>query len=206
VNGRILLACLLLCTPAAAQDSEQPGAADTAAARSTVESLHDVLSSCMREGDALGFQGRYDRILANLDEAFDLPFMARMSLGSYWKDLSEQEHANFTGLSRRLSATRYANNFKDSGDERFETRSAEPAARGTLLVKTELVRPADDNVRFDYRLRKDGERWRIIDVQLDARVSEIALRRAQYRSVIKREGFPELMNSLEEKIEELSAE
>jgi len=203
---RLLLALLLLCLPASAEDAPEPEAAALASARATVESLHGVLSQSMQQGESLGFQGRYDRILTNLGETFDLPFMARMSLGSYWQELSEAEQEHFVDLSRRLSATRYADNFKEHGGEHFETHSAEPAARGTLLVKTELLRPGADNVRFDYRLRKQSEGWRIIDVQLDARVSEIALRRAQYRSVVKREGLPELMNSLEEKIVELSGQ
>lgn len=213
-----LLVLILLCGPAASQASEHaavqspagavastaPEGAD--AARIAVESLHDVLLGCMKEADALGFQGRYDRILANLDETFDLPFMARVSIGAVWKELAEPQREDFIDLSRRLSASDYAGNFDGYGGESFETSAVEPAARGTLLVRTKLVRPDDDDVKFDYRLRMVGEDWRIIDVQLDGKISEMTLRRADYRSVIKRKGYPQLVEALEEKVEKLFKE
>ena len=129
-----------------------------------------------------------------------------VALGSTWKELAEQERTEFVDLSRRYSASKYAYNFNGYGGERFETRSYAPAARGTLVVKTTLVQPKDDDVQFDYRLRNAGGHWRIIDIQLDAKISELAYRRAQYRSLIRREGFPHLVESLEEKIDELSRE
>ena len=215
---RRLLLLLLLFGPAAtdaagqgavvaAKSAAAPASEDAgAAARAVVESLHGVLLGCMKQADELGFQGRYDRIAAELDEAFDLPFMARLAVGSTWKELAEQERTEFVDLSRRYSASRYADNFDGYGGERFKTLSHEPAARGTMVVKTTLVQPKDDDVQFDYRLRNAGGHWRIIDIQLDGKISELTFRRAQYRSVIRREGFPRLVESLEEKIDELSQE
>jgi phospholipid transport system substrate-binding protein len=185
-----------------APPSEDAGAA----ARAVVESLHGVLLGCMKQADEFGFQGRYDRIAAELDEAFDLTFMARVAVGSAWKELAEQERTEFVDLSRRYSASKYAYNFNGYGGERFETLFHEPAARGTMVVKTTLVQPKDDDVQFDYRLRNVGGHWRIIDIQLDGKISELAYRRAQYRSLIRREGFPHLVEALEEKIDEFSRE
>jgi phospholipid transport system substrate-binding protein len=178
----------------------------TAAARAVVESFHEVLLRCMKEADALGFQGRYDRIAASLDESFDLPFMARTLVGAAWKELSQQQHADFIDLSRRLSASRYADNFDSYGGQRFETHSEEPAARGTIVVKTELIQPKDRNVLFDYRLRRVEGRWRIIDIYLDGMISELVLWRSQYRSLIENEGFASLVEALEKRVDELSRE
>ena len=179
---------------------------DAAAARRVVESFHEVLLGSMQNADELGFRGRYDRIFASLGEAFDLPFMARTALGSTWKQLGDEELTDFIALSRRYSATRYADNFDSYDEQRFETKAEKPAARGTILVMTKLVQPKGENVRFDYRLRKTQEQWRIIDIQLGGMISELVIRRDQYRSVIKREGFPGLVEVIESKIEEISSE
>jgi phospholipid transport system substrate-binding protein len=205
-----LVSTLALLLPSAPVGAQEPApsatAREAAGPREVVESLHDVLLGCMKEADTLRFQGRYDRILAELDRGFDLPFMAGISIGATWKELSPRERADFVELSRRLSASNYAHNFDGYGGQRFETLSDEPAARGTIVVKTELVQPEGDDVRFDYRLRKLGDTWRVIDVQLDGKISEITLRRADYRSRIERAGFAQLVRDLEEKIEELSKE
>jgi len=211
----ILSALVLLCWPTASQGADQsltpteeatagPAAQDgTAAARAVVESFHEVLLGCMQEADTLGFQCRYDRIATSLDETFDLPFMARTLVGATWKELTRQQQADFVDLSRRLSASRYADNFDSHGGQRFETHSEEPAARGTIVVKTEFIQPKDRNVQFDYRLRKVEGRWRIIDIYLDGMISELVLWRGQYRSLIENEGFAKLVEALENRIDEL---
>ncbi len=206
----ILLALLLpLLFGEPARGTEQhavPDEGPPASARAVVESLHEVLLLCMKEGRRLGFQGRLERIANRLDETFDLAFMARLSIGSAWNDLALEERIDFIELSRRLSASNYAKNFKDHDGQRFETHSDAPAGRGTILVSTELIQPNDENVQFDYRLRQTKGGWRIIDVQLDGKVSEITLRRADYRSVIQQKGHAHLVRSLEERIEELAKE
>ena len=191
----LFLAGLALAGPARAQGPE----------RAVVESLHDALLTCMKNADALGFRGRFEHIAANLDQTFDLPFMARLALGAAWKDLTPVQRADFVALSRRFSAASYAHNFDSYGGERFETLGAESAARGTVIVQTELVQPKEKPVRFDYRLRKSGDGWRIIDVHLDGMISELTIRRSEYRSLIQRKGFPGLVETLEEKIRDYSS-
>ena len=214
----IVAALVLLSWPATSQGADQdvtpkgeapaaPAARDdTAAARAVVESFHDVLLGSMKEADEIGFQGRYGRIAASLDETFDLPFMARTLVGATWKQLSQQQQANFVDLSRRLSASRYADNFDSYGGQRFETHSEEPAARGTIVVKTEFIQPKDKNVQFDYRLREVEDQWRIIDIYLDGVISELVLWRSQYRSLIENEGFAKLVETLEKRVDELQRE
>lgn len=189
-----------------ARASDPADAASSSSPRAVVGSLHAVLLDCMKGACGPDFEARYQRILAQLDQSFDLPFMARVSVGSTWNGLTAEERAAFVSLSRRLSAANYAANFDGYDGQRFETHGEEPAARGTILVKTELVQPNDDNVRFDYRLRQVNAEWRIIDVTLDGKISQITLRRSEYGSVIKREGFPKLVEALEKQIAKLAEE
>ena len=122
--------------------------------RAVVQSLHGVLLDCMKGACGPDIKGRYQRIVAELDEAFDLAFMARISIGKAWSTLSSEEQSTYYELSRRLSAFSYADNFSSYGGEHFATLGEEPAARDTILVKTEFVQPRDEKVRFDYRLRQ----------------------------------------------------
>jgi len=68
------------------------------------------------------------------------------------------------------------------------------------------VQASDDNVTFDYRLRKLGDRWLVIDIQIDGKVSEITMRRADYRSVIERKGYDQLVIDVTGKIEGFARE
>ena len=159
----------------------------------------------MKEAEALGFQGREDYLKPIVAKAYDTEFMARKSVGRHWSKLSEAEQQEFVDRFGGLTVATYAGRFNGWSGEAFETLGQEDGVHDTVLVKTKLVRPDDEDVSLDYRLRKADAGWRIIDIYLDGTVSELALRRSEYSSLIKREGFQALLVALNEKIETLSA-
>ena len=67
------------------------------------------------------------------------------------------------------------------------------------------TRPAATNASLT-PAPENPDGWKIIDVYMDGTVSELSLRRAEFSSVAKREGFNSLIQTLEAKIEKLAAE
>jgi phospholipid transport system substrate-binding protein len=49
-------------------------------------------------------------------------------------------------------------------------------------------------------LKKKGDNWRIINIIANG-VSDLALKRSEYTSVLKREGFDDLIAKINEKID-----
>jgi len=70
-------------------------------------------------------------------------------------------------------------------------------------VLTKIVVPDGEEVQLNYRLVERDGTWKIIDVYLNGTVSELALRRSEYSSALKREGFDQLLDSIETKIADL---
>ena len=55
-------------------------------------------------------------------------------------------------------------------------------------------------VVLNYLVRADDKnQLRIVDVYLDAAISELATRRSEFGAIIKRDGFPALITSIIEK-------
>ena len=72
---------------------------------------------------------------------------------------------------------------------------------------TRLVVPGDDDVILNYRLRKNSAgQWRIIDIYLKGTVSELALRRSDFSSILKNKGFGALVVAMNKKVAELRRE
>ena len=198
VRTATFVALCALATSGLAEAAEPPA--------KVVETLHAALIECMKRADELGFDGRYQLMAEVVDDTFDSTIMAKIAIGSAWNELDAKQRASWVALTRRYSASNYADKFDGYSDQHFTTLSEEPSGRGTVIVKTELVQPTDKDVKLDYRLREAKAGWRIIDVQLAGRVSELALRRADYRSVIGAEkdpvrGFEILVAKLGEKID-----
>jgi phospholipid transport system substrate-binding protein len=164
----------------------------------TVEHLNTTLLSVMKEAQELGFEGRYQRLFPVISEAFNFPFVARYILGSYWDKLSEEQRQQFIEAFRALSVTDYARHFDGYSGERFSIEEEVPF-RGDMRVRSKLVDPAGSSVIFDYFLRETDGQWRIVNVIVDG-VSDVAVKRAEYRQLIKSKGFDGLLNKLQEQI------
>ncbi|MBX3023874.1 ABC transporter substrate-binding protein [bacterium] len=191
LRGATVLLLGVLCATSAAADS---GAA------AVVEHLHATLLGAMKDAAALGYQGRYDRIKPAVDTSFDLDFMARFVLGPDGKDLSAADQARWRDAFERITVATYAGRFTGWGGEQFKTLGEEPAAQDTVFVKTVLDRPDAENVQLTYRLRQSDGGWKIVDIYNKGTVSELALRRSDYSSVLKRDGFDKLVQTVDAKV------
>lgn len=187
--------------PAAAATA--PVVSDDAAGR-VVERLHEALLGVMRDATSLGYEGRYQRLSPVIHDLFDLPFMAEKSVGRHWKAASEQNQQALVETFSRFTVANFAGRFDGFSGQSFRTLGVEPSTHGTVLVRTHLDEPDDEGVALDYRLRPVDGSFRIVDIYLNGTVSELALRRSEYSTLIQREGFQALLVRLDEKIHDLA--
>jgi phospholipid transport system substrate-binding protein len=187
----IALSVLTLSLPAAAS------AIDPAA--EVVEKLHTELLTVMKQADALGYKGRYQRLAPVVTSSYDLPFISKVVVGRYWSKFSPEQKEQFVKTFTELSIATYANQFNGYSGERFKTISAEESKRGRILIKSVLIKSNGEEVELDYILHQNGHQWQIINVIAQG-VSDLSLKRAQYTSYLKKEGFDDLLQRIKEKI------
>ncbi len=169
-------------------------------AKEVVMEFQNELLNTMKQGEQLGFEGRYKKLEAAIINSHDLTKIARIVVGKEWKKLSEEQRKELTDVFSRLSVSAYAHNFKEYSNESFEYLSEDQTARGGVIVHTVFVLPKDKDVKFDYMLKKKGDSWRIINIIANG-VSDLALKRSEYTSILKREGFAALIAKIKEKID-----
>lgn len=170
-----------------------------------VTHFDDTLLEVMKAGESLGYDGRFKRLQPEMQQAFALDYMAEKSLGQRWNDLSEADRATWRQLFGEFTVANYAANFDRFTGQRFEMVGEEASTNDTRLVKTKVISPGVDDVPLTYRLRQVGGTWKIIDVFLKGTVSELALRRSDYSSVLERDGFAALTTVVRAKIADLAA-
>jgi len=197
---------LLSATFAFAAQAGDPPAVPEGAPEAVVEKFHVALLGIMRDAEQLGFEGRCERLSDAMDSLFDTAFMAEKSVGRYWKTATPEERERLITTFQQFSVSNYAGNFDGYDGETFETLDVVDSTHGTKLVRTRLLAGDGEIVQLNYRLRPVDGSWKIIDVYLNGTVSELALRRSEYSSLIKREGFDSLLVALNEKIATLATE
>jgi len=191
--------------PAAkAEAAAKAAAAEKHPAGKVVSRLHETLLGVMKEAKTLGYEGRYKRLSPVLHELFDLPFMAEKSVGRHWKAAGDANQRALVETFSRFTVANFAGRFDGYSGQSFRTLEVETSTHDTVLVRTRLDEPSEEGVALDYRLRQVDGGWRIVDIYLNGTVSELALRRSEYSSLIQREGFPALLKKLDERIQDLA--
>ena len=211
----LALSLLLSGGPAAqarAEEASPAAAIETAAASPAasspvpaIEAFHAGLLEIMKNAKTLGFQGRIDELEPLMAKTFDLDFMASKTVGRHWSTLSPADQERWAETFTRFTTANYAGRFTGFTGEQFITVGVEEAAHDTRLVRTKIVVPDEEDVALDYRVMERDGRWKVIDVFLNGKVSELALRRSEYASALKRDGFEQLVASVETKIADLKS-
>lgn len=178
-------------------------AAESETGRAVVERLHDQLLATMKAAVQLGVKGRYERLAPEIKAAFDLPRMIQAAVGADWQKATPQQRENLTEAFTRISVGTYARRFDGYSGESFKTAGERPGPNALVLVDTQIVRPNASPVALTYVTRATGVRWQIVDVLLDSSVSELAVRRSEYRRIVAGEGLDALIAALRAKATEL---
>jgi len=180
----------------AANAADGPGAA--------VEKLHGTLLQNMKNAADLKFEGRKGNLEPVVREVFNLETMTRVSTGAAWRNMSEQERADMVGAFTDWTIANYASQFDGFDGERFEMTGVSDAGRGNVLVNTEL-HAEGETVALNYRLREKDGAWRIIDIYMDGAVSQLAMRRGEFASVLGNGGVASLIDHMRALTTKLSA-
>lgn len=167
-----------------------------------IENLHEKLLYNMQNAEQLGYQGRLQRISPVIEDAFDFPLIAKVILSRYWKQLSEEEKNRFITILKNLTISTYASRFNNFNNDHFETGTVEELKKGRKLVKTKIISGTGSSDSLEYLVHNRDNRWYIISVIANG-VNDLSLKRAEYSSVIKEQGFEQLIDEIANKIAEM---
>jgi phospholipid transport system substrate-binding protein len=75
---------------------------------------------------------------------------------------------------------------------------------GSLIVETRIVKSDGKPVAINYLMRGEAEGWHIADVYLDGTISELAVRRSEFSTIMRDQGIAGLISVLNKKSDLLS--
>lgn len=130
---------------------------------------------------------RSTRFRVLLNEGFDVPHIGRFVLGRFWRTASEAERAEYLNLFEDFIVHSYATRFREYAGENLKIMGTRTASDGEAYVLTDLLRPSGPPVRVEWRLRRDGSGFKIVDVLIES-VSMSITQRDDFSATIQRSG------------------
>ena len=129
----------------------------------------------------------------------DFDTMSRLVLARNWSRFSAEQQAEFVKQYKEHLSMTYGRNIENYRNERVEIVGDQDEGRGDWVVKTKILRGGGaSDILVDYRLRKEGDVWRIIDIVIE-RVSLVANFRSQFQDVMSRGGPEKVLQLLRDK-------
>jgi phospholipid transport system substrate-binding protein len=168
----------------------------------TVQGFYDALLSTMKNGRALGQSGRFAQLEPVIRRTFDIPAMARLSVGPSWASLSEAQRQQVTESFGRYISAIYADRFDSYAGQKLQVTGEKPAAAG-VMVRSQIVKANGEPVNLDYMMHPSSDGWLISDIYLDGAISEVATRRSEFSTILKTEGVDGLIEALHRKTDAL---
>ena len=149
-------------------------------------------------------EARRQQIRAVADEIFDWEETGKRALARHWQARSPKEQEEFSKLFAELIERSYIGKIEQYSGERV-VYAGETVEGDQATVRTKLVTKSNTEIPIDYRMQKEGDRWRAYDVVIEG-VSLVANYRTQFNRIIQQSGYPELVQKLKAKQEELQFE
>lgn len=178
----------------------RPAAADAAALEMFIKGLSSRAITDLSAAST--DKERADKLLPILQEFFDMPGLARHTLGAYWRRATAEEQADYIEVFTRYMSAVYGKRFSEySGQSLAVQRVREDGAKATIFT---IVEGAEGQPRVDWDVATVDGQQLITDVRVEG-LSLAETHRQEFTSVISSKGgkVQALIDILKKKVSSL---
>ncbi len=130
---------------------------------------------------------------------FDFDTISRLVLARNWRKMTPAQQESFVREFKKHLSVTYGKNVDSYANEKIVITGDREEPRGDWTVQTKILRgSASEDVLVDYRLRRKGSDWRVIDVVVE-RISLVSNFRSQLQEIISSDGVEAMLAMLAEK-------
>lgn len=176
-----LAGLLVLCAVA------RPGAAQTADDPAHFVRDFGERAVAMLADPTLAPDQRRDAFRRMLVADFDIEATGRFVLGRAWRGASEAQRAEYLALFEGLIVATYASRLESYGGESLAVDGLRSRDDKRAVVATRILRAEGAPIQVDWRLRRLGPSWRIVDVVVEG-VSMAITQRSEFKSALRASG------------------
>lgn len=118
---------------------------------------------------------------------FDLAEISRFVLGRYWRPASQEQRTEFQKLFEDIQVYTWTRRFKEYSGETLDISGVAPEADNTWVVNSQIKRSSLAPINVQWRVRKDGEVFRVVDIVVEGASMAITFR-SDYGGVLSSQG------------------
>lgn len=202
-----LAAIPMMVPPVAPAHAQSAGRAAQVTVTAPVNALYTALGRIQAPGSGT-FDQRAQILAPVVDKVYNLETVLSASVGLRYAGLSDGDKRQLLEVFRQFTIARYISSFKPGGDAHFNVDpTPRPSPVGSdQIVTTHIGSTEDpDGTEIDYVMRSGPDGWRIVDVLLNAHISQVAAQRSDFSSTLASGNVQNLIALLQKKVKAFSA-
>lgn len=182
-----MVSFLVVCAFALAATPDRTLAATPDGARDFIRVLSEEAVAVIADR-SMGEEKRMRELRRLFVLGFDTRTIGRFVLGQHWRAANEEQRGEYLRLFENFVVQSYAQRLGDYAGQRLVIKSARAAGGGEdVFVASEIVRSSGPSLRVDWRVRPNGNGYKIVDVIVEG-VSMLITQRDEFASVIRSSG------------------
>ena len=137
-------------------------------------------------GKELSDDQRRARFRAILNRTFEVPLIARFTLGRFWRRTSEKQRKEYVSLFEDFIVMAYAARFRNYSGETFTVGKVREVNESDALVQSEIALKDGRKIVVYWRVRGKSD-FKIIDVIVEG-VSMVITQRDEFSAIVSQNG------------------
>lgn len=158
-----------------------------------VDAVIRVLSDPGLKGERK-IKERHEAVRNITNDIFGWSEMAKRSLGRHWRGRTEAERDEFVKLFRDLLERSYMSTIERYSGEKV-IYAGDSIDGDQATARTKFITRQGQEVRIDYRMIRNGNRWLIYDVLVE-NVGLVSNYRTQFNHIIQTSSYRELVKKM----------
>ena len=173
-------------------------------ATTPVSLLDRGLTELMATAPTVPFERRYAKLAPIIDQSFDCDAILQAIVGTNWTTLPTVQQQTLLASFQRFTVSNYVANFSSNRDTTIKLQPGSQVVGAARLVSTSIMSASGEPTKINYIVKQGNHGWRITDVYLDGTISQVAVQRSDFRSLLASSNAEQLIHRLDSKAVELS--
>ena len=146
---------------------------------------------------------KFEILKITISDTFNYKKMIRFIYGFNWKKLNNDSKKELSETFLDYITFNYVKRFDNLKMLEFKYKNKEKIDENRILVKTIMITLNEDPIKMNYVFEKHNDSWKIFDVLLDGSISEISVKKSEFKNIILNEGVDSLIEKLKFKMQSL---
>lgn len=181
----------------------ETAAADPDGALAFIDKLADDAIAVWTDTNLTGDE-RQSTFRQLLYEGFYVTYISRLVLGRHRRTASPEQMSEYETLFPDYIINVFAARIGEYSNERFQILGTAPAGKRDVFVRSNILRPSAPPIATDWRVRKVGDEFKIVDLKVEG-ISMVVTQRDEFASKINQVGLEGLLDELRDKARVASA-